>query len=56
MKVLVIFFCFTALVASLVRDTLNLLDVFTNTWAWTQILRLVYKKPDGFFYYIYILN
>ena len=56
MKILVIFFTCNVLVASLVRDTLNLFDVLKTGWGWTELLRLVYKRPDGLFYYNYILN
>lgn len=56
MKVLLIFFIINVLGGSLVRDTLNLVDILTTGWGWLQLIGLIYKKPDGFFYYGFIVN
>ena len=56
MKVLIIFFAFNVIGGSLVRDTLNLFDILTTGWGFIQLFGLIYKHPDGFFYYGYILN
>lgn len=56
MKVLIIFFIINVLGGSIVRDTLNLIDVLTTGWGWLELFGLIYRKPDGFFYYGYIIN
>lgn len=56
MKVLIIFFAFNVIGGSLVRDTLNLVDILTTGWGFIELFGLIYKHPDGFFYYGYILN
>jgi len=39
-----------------VRDTLNLIDILRTGWGFIELFGLIYKHPDGFFYYIYIVN
>jgi len=56
MKVLTIFFIVNVLIGSLVRDTLNLIDILTTGWGWLELFGIIYKRPDGFFYYGYIIN
>ena len=56
MKILIIFFTINVLVGSIVRDTLNLVDILKSGWGWLEIFGLIYKKPDGYFYYGYIIN
>ncbi len=56
MKVLIIFFVINVLGGSIVRDTLNLIDVLTTGWGWLELFGLIYRKPDGFFYYGFIIN
>jgi hypothetical protein len=56
MKVLLIFFAINVLGGSIVRDTLNLIDVLKTGWGWLELFGLIYKKPDGFFYYGFIIN
>ena len=43
-------------VGSVVRDTLNLLDVLKTGWGWIELIGLVYQKIDGYFYYLFIFN
>lgn len=56
MKVLLIFFVINVLGGSIVRDTLNLADIVTTGWGWLELFPLIYKQPDGFFYYGFIIN
>ena len=56
MKILIIFLTINVLVGSIVRDTLNLVDILKSGWGWLEIFGLIYKKPDGYFYYGYIIN
>ena len=56
MKVLLIFFLINVLGASIVRDTLNLIDILKTGWGWLELVGLIYKQPDGYFYYEVILN
>jgi hypothetical protein len=55
-KVLCIYFIINVVVGSVVRDTLNLLDVLRTGWGWIELLGLVYQQIDGYFYYLFILN
>ena len=56
MKILIIFFIINTIGGSLVRDTMNLTDILTTGWGWLDLLGLIYKKPDGYFYYGFIAN
>jgi hypothetical protein len=53
---LVIYFLINVVLGSIVRDTLNLLDVLKTGWGWIELLSLVYQKIDGYFYYVFIFN
>lgn len=55
-KVLSIYFIINVVIGSIVRDTLNLLDVLRTGWGWIELLSLVYQKIDGYFYYLFIFN
>ena len=55
-KVLSIYFIINVVIGSIVRDTLNLLDVLRTGWGWIEMLSLVYQKIDGYFYYLFIFN
>lgn len=55
-KMLVIYFLINVVLGSIVRDTLNLLDVLKTGWGWIELLSLVYQKIDGYFYYVFIFN
>jgi hypothetical protein len=54
--VLVAYFLINVIIGSIVRDTLNLLDVLKTGWGWIELLSLVYQKIDGYFYYLFIFN
>lgn len=51
-----IYLLINVLLGSLVRDTLNLLGLLQTGWGWIELFSLIYKKADGLFYYILILN
>lgn len=55
-KVLTIYFVINVVIGSIVRDTLNLLDILRTGWGWIELLSLVYQKIDGYFYYLFIFN
>ena len=56
MKVLIIFFAINVIGGSIVRDTLNLVSILTTGWGFIELFGLIYRQPDGFFYYGYIFN
>lgn len=55
-KVLAVYFVINILVGSVVRDTLNLLDILQTGWGWLELFSLIYKRTDGYFYYLYLCN
>lgn len=44
------------ILGSIVRDTLNLIGLLQTGWGWIELFSLIYKKADGLFYYLIILN
>ena len=53
---IVIYLLLNVILSSIVRDTLNLLGLLQTGWGWIELFSLIYKKSDGLFYYILILN
>jgi len=56
MKVLMVFFAINVIGGSIVRDTTNLVSILTTGWGFIEFFGLIYRHPDGFFYYGYIAN
>lgn len=51
-----IYLIINVILGSIVRDTLNLIGILQTGWGWIELFSLIYKKSDGLFYYILILN
>lgn len=52
----IIYLLLNVILGSVVRDTLNLLGLLQTGWGWIELFSLIYKKSDGLYYYILILN